>query len=192
MINELIILNCGHSSDSGLLIAIIPAIILAIWNFVLNKKIEEVKSEGQKEIHVHKIQFEKEFVIYESVWQKIIELKEASFHLRPKFSFRDKEKTYEEQTNENVQKVVAVGNELISLTEKNKPFYDQQVYNELSKIIILIRSEIIEVQYGDRKKAEYWDNGKETLDKLIVSADLICETIRKRIRNINANANNQI
>ena len=191
MTNELIVIDCGQSYDSGPMLVIIPAIILAIWNFVLTKRIEELKSEGQKQIHVHKIQFDKEFVIYESVWQKIVELKEAIFLLRPRVSYGVEGKTYEEQTNDNVQKAITVGNELILLTEKNKPFYEQQVYEELSKIIKLIKSEIVEVQYGDRKKTDYWKEGKETIDKLIASSDLICETIRRRIRNINADRDNE-
>jgi hypothetical protein len=190
MTNELLILSCGHSQASGIIITLIPAIILAFWNFSLNKKIETLKSEGQKQIHVHKTQFDKEFIIYENVWQKIIDMRNAVYPLRPQFGFGEVGKPYEEQMNENVKKAIAVGNELILLTEKNKPFYDQQVYEELSEVIKLIKAEVIEVQYGDRTKGQYWTEGKQTMDKLIASSDRICEKIRQRIQNINKDTSN--
>jgi len=45
----------------------------------------------------------------------------------------------------------------------------------------LVRTEIMDVQFGNRLSKEYWAEGKINISKLLSTTDVVCEKIRDRI-----------
>ena len=90
-------------------------------------KLKSIQTELDKGRHVHRIQFEKEFKIYEEIWSVL-------FDLQKYISLVEGRKN--EESYEDTKKVLnKKHNELINLFEKNKPFYSENVYESLMKIL---------------------------------------------------------
>ena len=76
-------------------------------------------------------------------------------------------------------------NEMIRLTWKNKPFYAPNVLVELDKLNNLIKSELIELKYGDKTGVEYIKNNEKNTKEFIILMEIVCKAIRDRIGVIN-------
>jgi hypothetical protein len=168
-------------------IPILISVGLAIWNFYQQIRITYLNREIEKQLHVHRIQFEKEFEIYKDIWSKLFDMRIIVEKLRPKFDFTEPGLTFEESVKLRLSKAVVIGNDIIDSVEKNKPFYSKKVYDSLDKIIKLTKKEVIEVQYGNKSTIEYWENGENNMEEILKLIDIICETIRDRIGNIEIN-----
>jgi ribosomal protein L16 Arg81 hydroxylase len=167
------------------LTTLIFSILLAVWNYFQLKKIENLKTELQKRLNVHKLQFEKEFEIYKELCVQLNKLRYNLAGLRPQADHYAKNMTYEEAISARIKEAAIEGRKLIDLTETNRPFYAEDIYQQLKEINKLIKFEIIEVTYGDKIEAEYWKEGIKTTEKYINLTEKIYDSIRKRIGNMN-------
>lgn len=162
-------------------IPLVLSIGLAIWNFFQQLKLQELKKSGEKQLHIHKLQFDKEFQIYSEIWSSLVELRDIAVKLRPEGDILNSEHTYETMINKRLETAVEIGNSIIKMVENNKPFYSKEVYDSLQEVIKLVRSEITEVQHGDKQSIEYWEKGINNIPKLLHSTEIVCKNIRNRI-----------
>lgn len=165
-------------------IPILVTIGLAIWNLFQQIRLEDLKKEKEKQLHVHRLQFEKEFGIYNDLWTNLVDLRAIIALLRPELDSTEPGKTYEETIQARIVRALEIGNMTIDTIERNKPFYAKAIYDELGKIIKLIKTEIIEVRHGDRLTKKYWEDGQKNLNELVQLTDNVCEAIRNRIGNL--------
>ena len=159
------------------------SIVLAIWNYKQQKGIEKLKKENEKQLHIHRLQFDKEFNIYSELWSKLVDIRAIIVKLRPEVDSIDPKIGYDKTIENRLDEANKIGNNIIDSIEKNKPFYAKNLYNELSKIIKLLRTEMFEVRHGKDNTVEYWENGKKNREEFFQITDVICETIRERIGN---------
>jgi hypothetical protein len=155
--------------------------ILAIWNYFQQRKLQELKRISEKQLHIHRLQFDKEFEIYLEIWKELVELRDISIKLRPEADMQDPKLSYEEVIKQRLDKAIKIGNSIIQKVENNRPFYSSEIYESLNEVIKLVRTEITEVQFGDRFTKEYWEEGKINISKLLSTTDVVCEKIRNRI-----------
>ena len=71
--------------------------------------------------------------------------------LRPLLDNNDQGKTYEETINSRITIAIEKGNKFIASTEKNKPFYGKQVYDNLTDIISIIKVKFLKCQTEIKK-----------------------------------------
>ena len=161
------------------------SIWLAVWNFFQLQKIEALKIDLQKRLNVHKLQFEKEFEIYKEVSHQLQILRDKISVLRPQADSHEPELTYEQVISKRLKEAIVEGNKLIDITESNRPFYSEEIYQQLKTINTLIRKEIIEVSYGDKTERQYWEEGKQTIKTYADLIEKVSDSIRKRIGNMN-------
>ena len=184
------LLNCIFQSESSssyltIILTWFATFGLAIWNFIQLRKIESVKTDLQKRLNIHKLQFEKEFEIYKEVSLQLNTLREKISILRPEADHYDPKFTYEETIAQRVREAIIEGNKLIDITEANRPFYAEEIYQKLKIINGLVRKEVIEVSYSDKTEEKYWKEGKQTIDTYVKLIGEISDSIRKRIGNMN-------
>ena len=166
--------------DYKFLIPTIIAVGSLVWNYFQQKKMIQLQKMLDKKNLIHKIQFEKEFNIYNELWAKLIALRNLTASLRPHMERTDG-KSNAELKKEKLEKLYPAFNEAIILFDNNRPFYSAAVYNEINEIFKRCREEAIEFEFlgytpnSDYKKAE------ENIDKIIASMDKICDIIRQRI-----------
>lgn len=162
-------------------IPVIISIFALYWNYRQQLSIEKLKRENEKDKLIHRIQFEKEFEIYNELWGKLVDLRNQTVALRPEFDSLDPNKTKEEIEKERLMNLNEAFSACIISFEKNKPFYIKEVYDEIEKAIKLSRKEVNQLRYGDNKTDEYWKKAEQNIAELIASIDKTCEIIRHRI-----------
>jgi len=154
----------------------------------VNKKNEEIKSLYSKEQFIHKLQFEKEFNIYEKLWANLIKLKNLVELFTLHHALKTKEKPIKEKPINEIEgkmiiKLMDNINNVQRTIEDNRPFYSEEIYRNALKIVKLTKTFFVPPEdLGEKFKH---------LSKLVESESQIYEiikdieqAIRKRIENI--------
>jgi hypothetical protein len=154
-------------------------------------KNEASKLEGDKSLHIHKIQFEKEFNIYETIWTPLVALKkditsitdDIEIYIQSDNLKRDEiTKNYKNYNYE----FWSHHNDFKFEFENNRPFIPQVIYDKVSEFLYLCVRLFV---YKDNM--DFFTKGLEKGDLLkeisnnyklvILKIDEICDSIRKRI-----------
>lgn len=165
-------------------IPILLAIGLAVWNLVMQRNIQELKKSHDRQLFVHQLQFEKEFGIYSELWGKLVDLRKNAYKLRPIADATPVDETYEETIKKRIEETEKTANDFINLTEKNKPFYEEKVYEKLQEIVLLIEDELFDVwtHYLEKPRPkDYFKKGEENFKKLLEKIENVNVEIRARI-----------
>lgn len=135
--------------------------------------------------HVSKEQFNKEFGVYQEIWESMIPLQNSTMFLRPMLDHVDPNQPENEIIKEKLKQF---SNEYIAyrnLIEKNKPFYAKSVYEELYKILRLCHSEATGYKSVDGSNLEvYWSAQLKNHEEISAAIDEGCEAIRDRIESL--------
>ena len=103
-------------------------LLVAAVLFILNRKLEEIKSSLSKKELIHKIQFEKEFEIYWSLWKKIGHLKITAtlYFIILDFDSSEKSEFFDPflEELENVYETIII----------REPFLAEEVYKRTDKL----------------------------------------------------------
>lgn len=146
---------------------------------ILTNEAEKVKND--KAISVHKIQFEKEFEVYKELWPELIKLRNATHQLRPMIEFREANKTEDEIRIKKGNEFNEYFNNCIIAFEENKPFYPEDIFNEIETILSISKKEAIQWQHMPKREHEYYKNAEKNMDEIIANIDNVCLKIRDRI-----------
>lgn len=177
------ICNIIWSGINSLIIIFLP-IIAKFW---ANKKLEKLKSSLSKVEFIHRLQFEKEFKIYEKLWSYLVDLQEATEQLDPVIEFRDPNKSEEEIKTE---KMTNVRNAYVKVQKgitRNKPFYDKNVYEGANDILKKSIKHWISFAFPSKDPKniiQYYEEAKKLTTEINAIIDKIENAIRERIRNI--------
>jgi hypothetical protein len=167
------------------IVAWIPSIILGFWNLYMQRNLKRLEEKNEKQIHVHKLQFEKEFNIYLNLWANLVQIRNESFGLRTEFFATTEGENYKSAINEKIETVSKLCRELIYQTQSNQPFFSEEVFSEIMTFIKLVRKEAFLASRGPKNDNDYWEEGDKFYDKISIPIENIQIAIRKRIRNLN-------
>ncbi|CAZ96801.1 hypothetical protein [Zobellia galactanivorans] len=172
-------------------IAIIGLIMIGFgffkWYFktqYYNDKIlknESEKLKNNKEASIHKIQFEKEFEIYNQLWGDLVNMRNSTITLRPKLDIVNPKESETDRKKRKLEKFRQSFKKCLNTFENNKPFYSELVYEEIDNLIKLVKKEILEYNFETENDDEYWENAENNTLEIIRSTDKICKEMRKRI-----------
>jgi hypothetical protein len=148
-------------------------------DLILKNESENLRN--NKEVSIHKLQFEKEFLIYNELWKSLVELRIATVLLRPQGEVINKIKSEEERRKEKLNNIDLAFKACVNIYEDNKPFYPKDIYEEIKKVIKITNKEIIQFVRGKSYTDEYWENAEKNITEIINSIDVVCEKMRERI-----------
>ena len=125
-------------------------------------KNEAEKIRNGKALLIHKLQFEKEFEVYQKLWPSLIKLKIATQDLRPIFEFGKKEPNNIDELKKNGDTFNKCMLDCLKIFQENKPFYSQEVYDKTNSVLLISQKEVSEwttslgrgLEFEDYKKAE--------------------------------------
>jgi soluble cytochrome b562 len=146
---------------------------------ILKNETEKILSE--KSIHVHKVQFEKEFEVYKELWPNLIELRNQTYTLRPIFETINPNESEDESRNRKWKDFSNAFQNCVTQFDTNKPFYPENIYSEIEKVIRTSKTESIEFEFMPKTETDYYKNGQKNMDLIIEQIDKICQLIRERI-----------
>ena len=163
------------------LLGIIFTAVIGFRGQLLSTEIEKLKTENQKELHIHQAQYDKEYSIYVEIWELVFQLNQSIPALRPIAEIVPVGISNEEHLKRKIGKAAQNFNSFLHRVESNKPFYAPSVYIVLNKMMVLIRSEINDVQIKHiRQDKEYFDTGEKNTSDFLLLTDELCEAIRHR------------
>jgi len=160
----------------------------AKYKIQVDTLLEDLRTQENKELFVHQLQFEKEFEVYKQLWEKVLVLGRAGTHFRslqmgpPK----PREEVFGDFSNAH--------NALNELVYFNRPFYAPKIF-DLSKRFLDTAANVVS-SVKEQSRLERKNNGSdETANKLIkldnnIETNLdnanilvgeICDAIRERI-----------
>lgn len=142
---------------------------------------ESKKSLNDKSVVIHKIQFEKEFGVYNNLWPNLILLRNATQNLRPTFESYDNTQSEEDRKNTKIKNFNDSFNKCAETFDQNKPFYPEDIYKEIEMILRTSRHEAIEFVYMHPRESDYFKNAEKNIDEIISKIDSVCLKIRDRI-----------
>ncbi|WP_172426941.1 hypothetical protein [Flavobacterium sp. ACN2] len=151
-----------------------------IFNDLILKN-ESNNLKHNKEVSIHKLQFEKEFLIYDKLWKSLVELRTNTALLRPQAEVINTTKSEEEIRKEKLNNIDLAFRNCVNIYEDNKPFYPKDIYEEIRSTIKITNKEIIQFVRGESYTDEYWNTGEKNITKIINSIDVVCEKMRERI-----------
>ncbi len=143
---------------------------------------KEIQASLDKGLHVHKVQFENEYSIYQQAWNCLVEMRQNTLRLRPMLDRYDPN----EDKNERIQKRLGnfgrAAEAYRDVIEKNKPFYAAEVYRCLFDVLDKCHTESIEYEQGDEPDPrEYWEGQRKNHSEINKAIEQACESIRNRI-----------
>jgi len=148
---------------------------LQAQKYRFDKELESIKLEHGKSNTIHKLQFEKEFQLYNELWKALVSLR-TSVVITPSLDLFPQEQTLYEIYNIRFTKAVEAFNKVNDLFQNHRPFYHNNVSEITSELLIKCRRYIGDVgqmlQKGDFP------------DELHYKADELFEIIREAINNI--------
>ena len=162
-------------------LTIIGTICLGIWTNTRFKKNERIRRENSKQLFIHQLQFQTEFEIYKELWSAIVDAGRSLQRLRPIFDHRDPNKNEEEEDQERRDDARKHGQLAIDIMDKQKPFYDPDIYPDMDKLVDIISKELIFTRPHNKRNDNYYDEGVETMKNYKTLADSICEKIRRKL-----------
>ena len=142
---------------------------------------QRLKSELDKGLYIHKVQFEKEFQIYEELWAELVELRKATLTLRPAFDMVNPKESEEDRKRKRLIRFSDSIGAFIDVTDKNRPFYSEDVYESMGNLWKLAHSESVQYKHSDPYSDSYWEKAQENRDTILTEIDKCCEMIRQRI-----------
>jgi hypothetical protein len=179
--NDLITLLGGFGAVLSALFLYLGNLRLEKYKNALEKANIRITSLHEEATHVSKSRFDKEFEIYEVLWDSLVDLKFATLSLRPITDHVDSEKTEDEIKRERLNKYSTANTKFLLQMQKFRPFYSDEVNESLEKINKVSRIEAIGYQHSDRNKREYWDDQQSNEKEILSEIERCCVLIKKRI-----------
>jgi len=150
----------------------------------LNKELEQTKSSLSKERYIHRLQFEKEFRIYEELWRYLIQLQDSVSKLIPIADICEPGRTKEEIKKERLQNVQKDYNKVQKSIKNYKPFYSEKVYKNANEILKNSIRQVLAIHYPDRDVVEYFTKAQKRTNEINEIIYKIEKAIRDRIHNM--------
>lgn len=162
------------------------AIASCIGNWFVNKKlqaqkhehdkqIEPLKSELQRKNTIHKLQFEKEFQLYEELWKALVDVRSTAA-ITPSVDIMPRDQSHYDVYKGRFESAADAFNKANDLFKYHRPFYHDDVSKITEDLLGQCRKHI-------RKVARVLNSGKFD-DKLFDSADELFEKITEAINEI--------
>lgn len=145
----------------------------------------KLKASLDSSVHVSKVQFDREFSIYQSIWSLLVALRTKTLSLRPIVDRIDPNEPEEERMQRRLKSYWESFSAFRDGMEQNRPFYANTVYESLCQIFDLCCAEAIDYQYKEHGRTkDYWEKSEENNKKIISAIDSCCERIRERIASL--------
>jgi len=151
-----------------------------IMSYIRIRMYEKEREKTERQLFVHRLQFETEFKIYKELWSSLEELLVATKSLRPMFEWGTSE-TDEEMKKRKLTDVTDAFNKFVSIVHDNRPFYAPEIYKHACELSGKAHEEWVKFRIVNPMKEGYYEEGLENIKFIAEKAEQICKAIRWRI-----------
>ena len=158
---------------------------LARLNSELDAANRRIQAELDKRLFVNRVQFEKEFECLARVWRAVAEVRASFNGLRPELSIVSATENPQEALRKRFAEYQRRVSDLREAVHYFSPFYPQDVYAQLSKLIDTCHLEQMQVATHDPNRDPRWfEQGKENCGAFNQGAARVSDLIRTRLASI--------
>ena len=148
----------------------------------ITAKIEIIKAGVGSQQYIHQFRYQNEFNIFLDLSEKLVSLKDTVLALRPEVDYLDF-KNLEEERKKRLKEFGEAALPFIRFYESRKPFYTDEIYINIKKLIGLIKKEVIQYKYDDKDDhKKYWEAAALNARGIVDLTDVIQDQIRTRVK----------
>jgi hypothetical protein len=145
-------------------------------------ELERVRSDLNRALNVHKLQYETELRTYEQIWIDLVDVQRAALSLRPIVDTLPQDESEKQRViQKRLETFGEAFNRFVARVHSRRPFYPPEVFAELNELLRLAHGEAIDVQWGDKHDAGYWKDAKRNAEAISAQVDKVCEAVRRRL-----------
>ncbi|MBF0387996.1 MAG: hypothetical protein HQL20_09120 [Candidatus Omnitrophica bacterium] len=151
----------------------------------ITKQVELVKASVGAKLYVHQVRYQNEFELLKALSEKLIDLRDAAFSLRPIIDSYDPKETKEARKERRYKEYHAAAVAFYKLYECNRPFYPDDIYAKLRELIKITRDEAFEYVDGPDQGGhdkQYWENATANSQKISDLVNAVIELMRARVK----------
>lgn len=171
---------------SALFTLVVTLVLTAIgWRVkdTQDSKIATLQSQLERELHMHKLTFEREFDILSNLWNALVDLRDS----RPEdpVLLNTPEADREQQRSDQYRKFRERQLTLRGVFEKSRPFYPQEIYDLVLAFVGKHNVKaVFTLQYEElsRDFLSYSVIVNSTREDITTLNDQICDAIRKQLQ----------
>lgn len=148
----------------------------------IQSELASLRTDLERSLHVHRVQFEKEFEVYVELSEKMVAVREALFTINKaiKPEFEDKKKK-EEYYASLKQKLKDAFVDFRATVLNKKPFYAEAVFIAADRIIDLAVDEIVTQDHDSSEQMQQNERIIEMKRQIPESTEALVQAIRDRI-----------
>lgn len=150
---------------------------------LVQSELEQLRGATERNLFVHRTQFEVEFKAYQELWAAIFEAVIASLALRPVLDHVPSDKSKEELKVERLSRYRSQHNATLVVWRRYRPFITTDIDSMVEGLLRETRNEALQYEIfepnGNHK--DYWDGQKANADMINASSDSLCAAIRERV-----------
>lgn len=144
------------------------------------QQLESTKAELSSRLENNGFRYQKEYEILSELNSLLVEVRDASANLRPLIDFVDPEKKEDQVKREKLKEFQKWRLQLYLYREKNRPFFPEDIYNEIKALDGIAYLEAIGYEFGE-KSAETQKNAVDNREKIFNQSEKAMKLIRKRV-----------
>jgi hypothetical protein len=153
----------------------------------ITKQVEFIKGEIGAQLYVHQMRYQNEFQLLKALSEKIIDLRNSALSLRPVIDSFDPNEPEDERKKRRLDRYFEAGRALYQLSEAQKPFYPEEIYEAVSKLDKTVWKEVVGYKHGSEKSPsfdhkKYWEQAADNAKEITSIVDEVMGLIRKRIQ----------
>ena len=143
---------------------------------------QRLKSELDKTVHVHRVQFETEFRALSVIWEKMSVVRSTMGAVRPSMEVVDPNKPQEERLRERARPFHEALEGFQRAVDDQSPFYPADILQELDAAIKTATLESIQIRTRRPESDPSWfDQGEANFIKFCECCNRVSDLIRQRI-----------
>jgi len=140
-----------------------------------DRQLEALKSQLEKKKTIHKLQFEKEFELYDNLWKALMEVRSYAT-ITPSLDFLPRGKDFKQVYEERLNKAFEAVQKALNVLILNRPFFHHDVSNVAEKLLRECSSHVHrtarkltenKIETGDYDKADaLWETMNQAIDEI--------------------------
>jgi len=143
--------------------------------------LERLRTRSERELLIHRVQFEKEFEVYVKLWSGLVDLVAATSSLRPAIDHVDTSKTEDQIKQERLDELSKAYGTFKEIVHRYRPFYAPEVHDLARQLLRDAYHEALGYKYHDPRKIDHWEEALANVETVRREADQVCDAIRQRI-----------
>ncbi len=123
-----------------------------------------------------------EVEIYKEIWPRLVDLNHCLLEMKPLLDSKGRECSDPECRRKFIEEFRRSLESLQEVVLKNKPFYDDAVFEALQELTRQVQAKALIFHLGERPMNEAaWARNKAHLEEIGKKIEKVCETIRGRV-----------